>query len=137
MLKYFLAYVATGIAFCALDFAWLTLVAPKFYQAQIGQLLLDKPNFLPALVFYVLYTGGLVVFCVSPAINADEWTHALVMGALFGLVAYATYDLSNLATLKGWSTSLTLVDIAWGASASSAASIFGYFGTLFANRFTS
>lgn len=133
MLKYVLAYGATAIAFCALDFAWLTVVAPKFYQNQVGMLLLEKPNLLPALAFYLLYVAGLVVFCVLPGLEAQSWTRSMVLGALLGLVAYATYDLSNLATLKGWTASLTLVDMAWGTVASALASTCGYFGvTLFA-----
>ena len=136
MLKYVLAYGATAIAFCALDFAWLTVVAPKFYQAQVGALLLEKPNLLPALAFYVLYVAGLLVFCVGPALETAAWTRALVMGALFGLVAYATYDLSNLATLKGWTTSLSMVDMCWGAVASALACTCGYFGASLAQRFS-
>ncbi len=136
MLKYVLAYGATALAFCALDFAWLTVVAPKFYQAQIGALLLERPNLLPALAFYVLYVAGLVIFCVAPALESGAWTRAMVLGALLGLVAYTTYDLSNLATLKGWSTSLSLVDMCWGAVASAGASTCGYFGALLADRFT-
>ena len=136
MLKYVLAYGATALAFCALDFAWLTVVAPKFYQAQIGALLMERPNLLPALAFYVLYVAGLVIFCVAPALESGAWTRAMVLGALLGLVAYTTYDLSNLATLKGWSTSLSLVDMCWGAVASAGASTCGYFGALLADRFT-
>lgn len=136
MLKYVLAYGATAVAFCALDFAWLTLVAPKFYQAQIGSLLLAKPNAMPALAFYVVYVAGLVVFCVTPALGTGQWGRSLVLGALLGLVAYATYDLSNLATLKGWTTSLSVVDIAWGTLASAIASTCGYFGALFIQRFS-
>lgn len=137
MLKYLLAYGATALAFCVLDFTWLTIVAPKFYQAQIGSLLLDKPNLLPALAFYILYIAGLVTFCVAPALDASSWTRALVLGGVFGLVAYATYDLSNLATLKGWTTTLSLVDIGWGALASAGASACGYFGAQLAYRFNS
>ena len=136
MLKYVLAYGATAIAFCALDFAWLTVVAPKFYQAQVGALLLEKPNLLPAVAFYLLYVAGLVIFCVSPALETASWTRALVMGALFGLVAYATYDLSNLATLKGWTASLSVVDMCWGAVASAGASTCGYLGAMLAGRFS-
>lgn len=136
MLKYVFAYGATAIAFCVLDFAWLTIVAPKFYQAQVGALLLQKPNLLPAFAFYVLYVAGLVVFCVSSGINVTSWARALTLGALFGLVAYATYDLSNLATLKGWTTALSLADMAWGATASALASTCGYAGALLADRFT-
>lgn len=134
MLKYVLAYLATAVAFCALDFAWLTVVAPKFYQAQIGPLLLEKPNLPPAMAFYLLYVAGLVVFCVLPALNASQWARSLLLGALFGFVAYATYDLSNLATLKGWTTQISLVDMCWGALASALASTAGYYGANFADR---
>ena len=136
MNKYLLAYVTTALAFCALDFIWLTVVAPAFYQSQIGTLLLEKPNLLPALAFYVLYVAGLAVFCVAPALDSQSWLKAATLGGLLGIVAYATYDLSNLATLRGWTWSITLIDIAWGATASALASVCGYLGTTFLARMT-
>lgn len=134
MSRYLVAYLATAIAFCALDFAWLGLVAPGFYKAQIGPLLLARPHLVPALIFYVLYVAGLVIFCVLPGVDAGSWIKAAVLGALFGLVAYATYDLSNLATLKDWTTQLSIVDMVWGTIASATASTFGYFGTQYLSR---
>ena len=129
MRRYLLAYGMTAVAFCLLDFAWLGLVATTFYKSQIGALLLSKPNLWPALAFYVLYVAGLVVFCVLPAIEQGAWTRAAMLGALFGLVAYATYDLSNLSTLKDWTLAVTLIDLVWGTSVSAIASICGYLGT--------
>ena len=129
--KYFWSYVVTALVFCALDFVWLTMVALKFYQGQVGPLLLEKPNLVPAAIFYALYIVGLVVFCVVPAVAAQSWQKAALLGALLGLIAYATYDLSNLATLNGWTLPLSLVDITWGAVASAAACTAGYFGTNF------
>ncbi len=134
MSRYLFAYVATALAFCALDFAWLGLVAPAFYKAQLGPLLLAKPNLAPALIFYVLYVAGLVIFCVMPGVEAASWLKAGALGALFGLVAYATYDLSNLATLRDWTTRLSIVDMCWGSAASAVAATFGYFGTQFMGR---
>lgn len=134
MSRYLYAYLATAVAFCVLDFAWLGMIAPAFYKAQIGQLLLAKPNLIPALIFYVLYVAGLVLFCVLPGVDAGSWAKAGVLGALFGLFAYATYDLSNLATLKGWSTQISIVDMCWGSAASAVASTCGYAGTQFLER---
>ena len=134
MSRYLHAYIATAVGFCALDFIWLTLAAPTFYQAQIGQLLVAKPNLVPALAFYVVYVAGLVLFCVLPAVDAGSWSKAAMLGAALGVVAYATYDLSNLATLKGWTVALTLADMAWGGVASALASTFGYVGTQWGQR---
>jgi uncharacterized membrane protein len=127
MKKYLTAYIGTAIGFCVLDFFWLTLVAPSFYQAQIGPLLLAEPDLAVALAFYGLFVAALVTFCVLPALSCASWLRAALLGAFFGLVAYATYDLTNLATLKGWTAALALVDMAWGSALSATASVCGYF----------
>jgi uncharacterized membrane protein len=98
-----------------LDFVWLGFVAKKLYEKELGGLLLDKPNMAAALAFYVLYVVGVVLFVVNPAVDAASWRHALGYGALFGLVAYATYDLTNLATIKGFSSKIVAIDLIWGA----------------------
>lgn len=120
------AYVATLVAFCACDFVWLGWIAKDYYAAQVGGLLLPTFKVGVGAFFYALYAGGLVIFCVYPALAADSWTRALLVGALFGFIAYATYDLTNLATLKGWSTSLSIVDMLWGALVSGLAATAGY-----------
>ncbi len=106
--------VGAGL-FLAIDAVWLGLVAPKFYRKHIGDLLADKPNLVAAAVFYVLYMIGVVVFAINPALEEDSLQRALGLGALLGLVMYATYDLTNQATLKIWSTKVTVVDMIWGS----------------------
>ncbi|MCB1419593.1 MAG: DUF2177 family protein [Notoacmeibacter sp.] len=123
------AYAAVAVAFFALDFAWLSQMAGTFYRERIGVFLADSPNIPAAAVFYFLYVFGIVWFAVAPALDAGSWTKALVSGALFGLLAYATYDLTNMATLKQWPLSLTVVDMAWGAFATGVAATIGYWVT--------
>jgi len=115
------AFAVTAVVFLVLDAIWLGLISRNIYQREIGELLLPKPNFGAAVIFYVIYIIGMVYFCVVPGIAEDSVMRGLVSGALFGTVAYATYDLTNLATLKGWSTTLVFIDIAWGAVASAIA----------------
>jgi uncharacterized membrane protein len=100
--------------FFAIDMVWLGLVAKNFYQNQIGFLMTPNINWMAAIIFYLIFIAGLIVFVISPAVEKGSWTHALFFGALFGLVTYATYDLTNLATLKDWPLLVTLVDLTWG-----------------------
>lgn len=97
-----------------IDAIWLSVIANKFYKAQLGPLLLEKPNLIAAVLFYVIYVVGIVVFALMPALAAGDWKVAFGLGALFGLVAYATYDLTNLATLKGFPVKIVIVDLIWG-----------------------
>ncbi len=120
------AFVATLIALLAIDALWLAVLMKDTYQAYIGPLLLEQPKLVPAALFYVLYPVGLVVFAVMPAMHKHEWRSAAVLGALFGLVAYGTYNLSNLATLRDWPWQLTVIDMAWGTFLSSVAASVGY-----------
>lgn len=106
--------VASGVM-GVLDFIWLGTVAKTFYRSQIGKLLLDKPNMTAAVLFYAIYVVGVVSFVISPALEKGSLSYALSRGALFGFVAYATYDLTNLATMKGFTTKVVVVDLAWGA----------------------
>jgi uncharacterized membrane protein len=117
--------VAGGIM-GVIDFVWLSVVANKFYKSQIGTLLLEKPNAIAAVAFYVIYVVGVVMFVLSPALEKNSWQHAAIYGALFGFVAYATYDLTNLATLKGWPLKLVIVDLAWGALLTGGVAVLSY-----------
>lgn len=119
-------YVVTLVVFCACDFAWLGWVAKGFYARSLGALLLTRPNVAAAIAFYLLYALGVQVFAVHPALAAGSWTRAWVVAALFGFFAYATYDLTNLATLKGWPLPLALVDIAWGSVLTAIAATAGF-----------
>jgi len=111
------AYIATALVFGALDAIWLTKVGPKLYRPEIGELLMDGWRPAPALIFYVLYILGIQIFAVQPALAAGRWQVAAQYGALFGFFCYMTYDLTNQATMRVWSTKVTLMDIAWGTVA--------------------
>lgn len=113
--------------FFAIDMVWLGLVAKGFYRAQIGTLMKTDVNWTAAIIFYLIFIAGLVVFVISPAVEKGSWTHALLFGALFGLVCYATYDLTNLAVAKDWPLLVTIVDLAWGAVLAASVSTVTYF----------
>ncbi len=106
--------LAAGSIMGILDFLWLGFIAKKLYYGEMGKLLLDKPNMLPALLFYVIYVIGTIVFVVTPALDKGSLGHAAGYGALFGLVAYATYDLTSLAVIKNFSLKIVIIDIIWG-----------------------
>ena len=109
-----LAFAATATVMVALDLLWLGLIARPLYQQGIGHLMAERPIVPVAALFYAVYTLGLVVFAVAPQTAETRWAVVLGSAALFGFVAYATYDLTNLATLKGWPVGLTVIDMAWG-----------------------
>ena len=115
MTIYLQAYFATLVVFLGLDALWLGVVARSFYAAQLGHLMRDSVNFVAAGGFYLAYVVGIVVFAVAPALADGSWKHAALYGALFGLLAYGTYDMTNLATLRNWPLTMSLVDMAWGA----------------------
>lgn len=115
-------YFLTLVIFLGIDSVWLGLVAPKFYRSQIGHLMAEKANLLVAGLFYLLFVGVLVYFVVAPAVQSGEMRNALLRGALFGLVTYATYDLTNHATLRDWSSLVTVVDMIWGTLLTAATS---------------
>ncbi|QTN21102.1 DUF2177 family protein [Rhizobacter sp. AJA081-3] len=117
MTKYVAAYAATALVMLVLDAIWLGLIAAPLYQQGIGHLMAPQPRLGVAAIFYLLYPLGIVIFAVA-ARPAGAWQPTLLAGALFGFFAYATYDLTNLATLKGWPIGLSLVDVAWGSAVS-------------------
>ena len=114
MNKYLAGYLAAASAMVALDVLWLGVIAKAMYQQAIGHLMAEQPRLPAALAFYGLYALGLVIFTIAPQADDTGWGRTMLMGALFGLVAYATYDLSNLATLRNWPSSLAMVDMVWG-----------------------
>ncbi len=113
--------------FFAIDMAWLGLVAKNFYREQVGFLMKPDINWAAAIIFYLIFIAGLVVFVITPAVQKNSWTHALLFGALFGLVCYATYDLTNLAVAKDWPLLVTIVDLVWGAVLAASVSSITYF----------
>ena len=104
----------------ALDIVWLGVIAKPFYQQGIGHLMAERPNIAVAALFYLVYAAGLVIFVVVPGGETAGWGRTLTMGALFGFFAYATYDLTNLATLRDWPAGLAALDLAWGTFVSAA-----------------
>lgn len=124
-MTYVVAYIATAVIFLGLDAIWLSRIALGMYRRELGSLLLEKPNLLIAGAFYLLYVAGIVILAIAPALGDGGWIRALLMGAVLGLVAYGTYDITNLSTLKGWSTLLALIDIAWGTALSAVSAAIG------------
>jgi uncharacterized membrane protein len=120
-----IAYVATALVFIGIDFIWLSR-SIGFYRSELGGMLLERPNMGAAVAFYLIYIAGVVALAVLPANSQSSWSTALLHGAALGLVAYATYDLTNLATLKDWSLTVTLVDLAWGTFLTAVASVAGF-----------
>ncbi len=125
-MDFLIRFVTAGVILAVIDAVWLTFVANSFYKSQIGSLLMDKPNLVPAVAFYLIYLVGLVVFALSPALDKGDWKVALGLGALLGLVAYATYDLTNLSTLKGFTVKLAVVDIIWGTVLTASVTLAAY-----------
>ena len=120
-------YLIALPVFLAIDMVWLTFVAKNFYAKQIGYLMAKNPNLIAALIFYLIFIAGLIVFVITPALDKKMWIQALLAGAFFGLVTYATYDLTNLATIKDWPLIVTIVDLIWGMVLSAAVSVITYF----------
>ena len=129
-----IAYVATALVFLGFDAVWLSTMGDKFYRPIIGDLMLEKFSPPPAIIFYLLYVLGVIIFAVSPALVTGKWTTALGYGAMFGFFAYVTYDLSNQATLKTWTTTLSITDIAWGTFVTGVSATLGFLITMLVAR---
>lgn len=127
MLKYGIAYLASGLTFAAIDAVWLTTMTNRLYKPVLGPIMAARPDLGAAVAFYLIMIGGIVFFAVEPALRGGGWGRAVLNGAALGLVAYATYDLTNQATLNVWSMKLTVIDLAWGTILSGVAATAGYF----------
>lgn len=123
IIRYFLTALPV---FLIIDMIWLVLVARKFYARHLGYIMRTDVMWIPAIIFYLIFLAGLVVFVITPAIEKHSWTNALLFGALFGLVSYATYDLTNLATLRDWPVIVTIVDLIWGSVLSGSVALITY-----------
>ncbi|HEY1224540.1 MAG TPA: DUF2177 family protein [Brevundimonas sp.] len=132
MLKYIIAYLGAGVTFAAIDAVWLTTMANRLYKPVIGPIMADKPDMKAAVAFYLISIAGTVFLAIDPALREGAWTRAALNGAVLGFVAYATYDLTNQATLNVWSTKLTLVDLAWGTVLTMTSALGGYFAARWA-----
>ena len=127
MLKYIAVYLAVFLTLFLVDMLWLRVIAMAWYQQGMGPLLAESPNLWAAALFYLLFPVGLMIFAVLPADARASVLRVAGMGALFGFFAYATYDLTNLAVVKGWPVALSILDIAWGAFVSGLATAVGKF----------
>lgn len=123
---FFKAYLIALPVFLAIDFIWLSLIANNFYSQYLGYLLKTNVNFAAAGLFYLLFVVGLIVFSILPALEKSSSRKAMVLGALFGLISYATYDLTNLATIKDWPLIVTVVDMIWGTVLGGSVSFISY-----------
>lgn len=125
-MSYVKMYVIAFIAFVVIDAIWLLFISKNLYQNEIGHLMADKAKLIPAIIFYLIFLVGLVYFVINPAVQNKDVTKLLLSAALFGLITYATYDLTNLATLKDWPLKITVIDLIWGTTLSTAVSYITY-----------
>ena len=115
MLKYFGVYFSFLIALIAVDLVWLLGIAKNLYRSEMGDLMANEPKLMAGLAFYLLYTLGVCIFVIAPALSKQSLIYALQYGALFGLFCYMTYDLTNLAVIRNFPAKLAFIDIAWGS----------------------
>lgn len=123
-------YALTLAAFLAVDVVWLTTATPRLYRPALSGILATEPNIPAAIVFYLAYVVGVIALAVIPGVQAGSLVAALWRGALFGFLAYATYDLTNMATIRDWPLHITLIDLAWGTTLTSLTTIAGYYAAL-------
>ena len=125
--KLIISYVLTFAVFFIIDMAWLGFVAKDIYKKYLGNLLSDNVNWAAAIIFYLLFVVGIFIFAIMPSVDKNSLQSAIILGALFGFFTYATYDLTNLATLKDWSLTIVFIDIIWGAVLTSIVSTAGFY----------
>jgi uncharacterized membrane protein len=126
MKKILAAYAAAAVTMLGMDAVWLGVSADLFYRPLLGDILLPGFRPVPAILFYVLYVLGIVIFAIEPALATGRWSGAAGKGALFGFFCYATYDLTNQATLKTWPATVTIVDMGWGTVLTACTATVGY-----------
>ena len=132
--KLILSYFLTVAVFFAVDMLWLGLIAKNLYARYLGNFLSDKVNWTAAISFYLLFIVGIFIFVIMPAVEKESWVRATLMGGLFGFIAYATYDLTNLATMKDWPYVIVIIDMLWGFVLTATVSVSGYFIVNWLNR---
>jgi uncharacterized membrane protein len=126
MTRYAVAYGITLVIFLAIDAIWLTTMVQRLYRVHLGDVLAESVNIAPAVLFYLVYVAGIVIFATTPAFETGRWTTAALFGALYGFFTYATYDLTSHATIKGWPAIITIADICWGTLLAATAAALGF-----------
>ena len=124
---YLKEYIVAVVVFFLIDMLWLGVIAKDLYAKELGHLLTNNINWVAAIIFYLLFVVGIVFFVIHPAIEKNSFSYALIAGLLFGFMTYATYDLTNLATLKDWPLKIVFIDIAWGSFLSASVSVVTYY----------
>ena len=127
ILNTFIAYILTLVVFLIIDLTWLGFIAKDLYKKYLGHYLTDNVNWTAAIIFYILFVIGISIFAIYPAINKNSALSAIILGALFGFFTYATYDLTNLATLKEWPLIIVIIDIIWGTFLAASVSLSGFY----------
>jgi len=122
-----ISYLLTTVVFFAIDMVWLGFIAKTLYRKYLGALISDTVNWTAAIIFYLIFIVGIFIFVISPAVEKQSVVRAILLGAVFGLIAYATYDLTNFATLKGFPLNIVFIDLAWGAVLTAIASLAGFY----------
>lgn len=122
-----ISYILTTVVFLFIDLVWLGFIAKDLYRKYLGSFLSENVNWTAAIIFYLLYIVGISIFAIYPAVNKDSVFNAIILGGLFGFFAYATYDLTNLATLKDWPLTIVFIDIIWGAILTASVSVSGFY----------
>lgn len=127
--KMIISYLLTTLVFFVVDMLWLGLIAKNIYRKYLGALLSENVNWAAAIIFYLLFIAGIFIFVIYPSIEKQSPGRAVVLGAIFGLITYATYDLTNYATLKGFPVNVVIIDLIWGTVLTTLVSISGYYIT--------
>ncbi len=125
--KLIISYLLTALVFFAIDLLWLGVIAKGLYNKYLSGLLAEQVNWTAAIVFYILFIIGIFIFAILPAVEKNDWVKAVILGGLFGFFTYATYDLTNLATLKNWPLTIVFIDIIWGVVLTTSVSTSGFF----------
>lgn len=132
--KLIISYLLTAVVFFAIDILWLGLIAKNLYNKLLGSLLAEQVNWTAAIIFYLIFIVGIFIFAIIPGVGKADVMHSLLYGVLFGFFTYATYDLTNLATLKGWPLKVVIIDIIWGMVLTGSVAIAGFYITSWLNK---
>ncbi|HPF47704.1 MAG TPA: DUF2177 family protein [Emcibacteraceae bacterium] len=127
-MKFLIAYIVTAVVFLVIDYIWLGFLMKDYFQSQLSHLMAENVNLSIAALFYLFYAAGVVFLCINPAIESGEWTKALINGAILGFLAYGTYDITNMATLREWPVMMSVIDVTWGTALTAFSAVMGYLG---------
>ena len=125
-MKFLIAYVVTAVVFLVIDYIWLGFLMKDYFQSQLSHLMAENVSLSIAALFYLFYAAGIVFLCINPVIESGDWTKAFINGAILGFLAYGTYDITNMATLRDWPVMMSIIDVAWGTVLTGFSATMGY-----------